>query len=265
MVIKLAKKYFKIWLRFAINGFQTQISVRFALIIFLLGKILRFGVYTFFIIILVGKTKVLAGYSLDQTIFFFLSFNLVDILAQLLFREVYRFRQAVVSGNFDFYLIRPVNVLFRSLFGGPDVMDFITLFPLIFAIIFFMDKLNLINPVNIFIYIILISCAFLIALSFHILVLSLAVVTTEIDHAIMMYRDIVGMGRFPIDIYREPLRGFLTFVIPVGIMMSFPTKALLGLLNPYLIIYAVIFSIAIFYLSLRVWNWSLRSYSSASS
>lgn len=259
------KKYFIVWLRFAINGFQTQLINRFALAIFLIGKILRFGVFTFFIVLLVGKTKALAGYSLDQTIFFFLTFNLIDILSQLIFREVYRFRQAVVLGTFDFYLVKPINALFRSLIGGPDLIDFITLIPLIGGIIFYINRLHITDFGSLLIYLILIAVGFIIALSFHILVLSLAVITTEIDHTIMMYRDVVGMGRFPIDIYGEPLRGFLTFIIPVGLMMTFPAKALLGLLSPILIIYAAIFALTIFYLSLKVWNWSLRQYSSASS
>lgn len=259
------KRYFLVWLRFAINGFQSQLSNRFALIILLIGKMLRFTIFTVFIVILVNRTKVLAGYSLDQTIFFFLSFNLIDIISQLLFREVYRFRQAVVLGTFDFYLTRPINVLYRALLGGPDLLDFITLIPLIAAVAIFMNRLHIADFTNILIYISLLLIGFVIALSFHILVLSLAVLTSEIDHAIMMYRDVVGMGRFPIDIYKEPFRGFLTFVIPVGMMMSFPTKALLGLLSPQLIIYSVVFALVIFYLSLKVWDFSLRQYSSASS
>lgn len=259
------KKYFIVWLRFAINGFQTQLTNRFALVIFLIGKILRFGVLTFFIVLLVGKTKALAGYSLDQTIFFFLTFNLIDILSQLIFREVYRFRQAVVLGTFDFYLVKPINALFRSLMGGPDLIDFITLIPLIGGIIFYINRLHITDFGSLLIYFILIAVGFIIALSFHILVLSLAVITTEIDHAIMMYRDVVGMGRFPIDIYSEPLRGLLTFVIPVGLMMTFPAKAVLGLLSPSMIIYSLSFAIILFYISLKVWDWSLKQYSSASS
>lgn len=259
------KKYFLVWFRSAINGFQTQAQARFAMVIFLIGKLLRFFVFTFFIIILVKRTQVLAGYNLDQTMIFFLSFNLVDILSQLLFREVYRFRQAIVSGIFDFYLIKPINALYRSLLGGPDLIDFITLVPLIGATVFFMIRLNINNFASILTYILLLSAAFLIAFSFHILVLSLAIITTEIDHAIMMYRDVVGMGRFPVDIYSEPLRSFLTFIIPVGLMMSFPAKALLGLLSPLLVVYSIVFSLLIFYLSLKVWNYSLTKYSSASS
>lgn len=259
------RKYFKIWWVSAINSFQTQLMVRWAVFIFLLAKILRFTIFTVFIIILVGKTSALAGYSLDQTIFFYLSFNLVDILSQLLFREVYRFRPQVVSGNFDFYLIKPVSSLFRSLASGPDIIDFITLIPLLGAIIYYINKLQIADPVNILLYIILIGIGFTIALSFHILVLALAIMTTEIDHAIMVYRDVIALGRMPIDIYKEPIRGFITFVIPVGIMMSFPAKSLLGLLSPIFIIYAIFFTTILFLTSLKVWGHSLKQYSSASS
>ncbi|OGE43035.1 hypothetical protein A3B45_05375 [Candidatus Daviesbacteria bacterium RIFCSPLOWO2_01_FULL_39_12] len=258
-------KYLKIWWICAINSFQTQLVVRWALVIFLLAKILRFTIFSIFIIILVGKTSALAGYTLDQTIFFYLSFNLVDMLAQLFFREVYRFRSQVVSGNFDFYLIKPFSPLFRSLATGPDLMDFLTLFPLLGAIIYFILRLQIYDPLNIFLYTLLLGIGFTIALSFHILVLALAIMTTEIDHAIMLYRDVVALGRMPIDIYKEPIRGFITFIIPVGIMMSFPAKSLLGLLSPISIIYALFFALILFFISLKAWDYAITQYSSASS
>jgi ABC-2 type transport system permease protein len=258
-------KYLKVWWIFAINSFQGQIIVRWALAPLLIGKILRFAIFTFFIIVLLDKTKALVGYTLDQTIFFFLTFNLIDVISQLLYRDVYRFRPAVVEGTFDYYLIRPYNALFRSLTSGPDLLDTITLIPLIGGIIFFMNRLQINDPVNIFFYLLLVLVALVIATSFYILVLALAVITTEIDHAVMLYRDISAMGRFPIDIYREPIKAFLTFGLPVGIMMTFPVKALLGILSPVYILYSVLFSIIFFYLSIKFWGWSLKHYSSASS
>lgn len=261
----MIKRYLRIWWLFSIASFQTQLNVRWGLALFLIAKVLRFATFTFFLVVLLKTTKVLAGYSLDQTILFFLSFNLLDILSQLFFREVYRFRQAVLFGNFDFYLIKPINPLFRSLFAGPDLLDFITLIPLIFAIIIFINRLHFLNIVSLSIYFFMLVIGFLTALSFHILVLCLGILTTEIDNAIMLYRDIVAMGRMPIDIYMEPIRGILTFIIPVGIMMTFPTKAVLGLLSPIFVIYAILLSIGLFYLSLKIWDLSLRQYSSASS
>lgn len=261
----MIKKYFKVWWIYAVNTIQTQLVVKWTVGIFLLAKILRFSIFTLFIVILLSKTNVIAGYTLNQTLLFFLSFNLVDIITQLVFREVYRFRGQIISGNFDFYLIKPISPLFRSLFGGPDIIDFFTLIPLSFAIIYFILQNGNISLYSILLYIFLIFTGFFISMSFHILVLSLAIITTEIDHTIMLYRDVMGMGRMPVDIYKEPIRGLLTFVIPVGIMMSFPAKALLNIIDYFSIFYALTFTAMIFFLSLLVWNYALTKYSSASS
>lgn len=261
----MIKKYIKVWWLFAFNCFQTQLLTRWALILFLFGKLLRFSIFIIFILVLLNGTKVLAGYSLDQTLFFFLSFSLVDTLVQTVFREVYRFRPAIVNGTFDYYLIKPFSPLFRALASGPDIIDLFLLIPLIGGIIHFMGRLNISDPWSIFFYLLLITVAFVIALAFHILVLSMAVLTTEIDHAVLVYRDITGMGRFPIDIYREPLRGFLTFIIPVGIMMSFPVKAFLGILTSAMIFYSTAFAAVFLYISLKIWGEALKRYSSASS
>lgn len=261
----MIKRYLKIWWLYTTASLQTQLNVRWGLILFLIAKLLRFATFAFFLVILLTSTKVLAGYNLDQTILFFLSFNLLDILSQLLFREVYRFRGVVLSGAFDFYLVKPINPLFRSLLTGPDLLDFITLIPLLIAIIFFINKLNLLNFLSLSGYILMMMVGFFIALSFHVFILALGILTTEIDSAIMLYRDIIGMGRVPIDIYMEPIRGIITFIIPVGIMMAFPAKSLLGILPPALYLYATLFCIVILFLSQQVWHYALKRYSSASS
>jgi len=258
-------RYLKIWWFLSIASVQIFFVSRIGAILFLTGKILRFILYMGFLIILVSKTKILAGYDLWQVMLFYLTFNFIDSLTQMLFREVYRFRQQIVGGNFDLLLVKPFNILFRVLFGWTDILDFLTLIPFIFMISFIISKLSHITILGIFFYIILIINAFMIALSFHIIVLALAILTTEIDHAIMIYRDFTGMGKFPIDIYREPLRSFVTFVIPVGIMMTFPVKSLIGALNLGTIILSITIGILIFSGSIIIWRYALRQYSSASS
>jgi ABC-2 type transport system permease protein len=81
----------------------------------------------------------------------------------------------------------------------------------------------------------------------------------------MIYRDIANLVRFPIDIYKEPIRSILTFIIPVGIMIAFPVKALLGLISPMGVVWSFIFGVGIFLFSVRIWKFALTKYTSASS
>src|SRR5262245_35585320 len=73
--------------------------------------------------------------------------------------------------------------------------------------------------------------AMLLAYAFHVFVGSLYVKTQEFESAIWVYRDVMTLGRFPISIYNELVRTLLVTVVPIGIMISFPAQALLGLLS----------------------------------
>lgn len=103
------------------------------------------------------------------------------------------------------------------------------------------------------------------ATAFHIIVLAIGILTTAVDHTIMIYRDITSMGRVPTDIYKEPLKSIVTFILPVGILMTFPAKAMMGLLSFWGIIISISISVVVFYLSLTLWRYALTKYSSASS
>jgi len=233
--------------------------------LFLLGKILRFTIFLLFLFVLVGRTRVLGEYTIWQVVFFFLTFNFIDTITQLLYRDVYRFRPKIVNGDFDLDLVKPTSVLFRSLVGGADILDLFMLIPYIGGIVFVATKLIGITFFTVFTYIVLLFVGFIIATAFHIGVLALGIMTTEIDHSIMIYRDLTQMGRVPVDIYSDLLRGIITFIIPVGIMMTFPAKALMGLLSFWGAVFSFVFGVSFFYLSLCIWDYSLTKYSSASS
>lgn len=264
-LFKLLNFYFKIWKKYTINSFTTYLESRFSVIIFILGKLLRLIFFLLFLLLLVSKTKSLGGFTIYQMALFYLTFNLIDTLTQLLFREVYRFRSLIIEGRFDYILIQPINSLFRSLTGGADLLDVFMLIPIIGGIIYMFINIPGLNPCSVVAYLLLVINSLIIAASFHIFVLSIGVMTTAVDHTIMIYRDISSMGRIPIDIYKEPLRAFLTFIIPIGIMMTFPAKALFGLLSPIYIVISLGISLIFFYLSIKLWRYSLTKYSSASS
>jgi ABC-2 type transport system permease protein len=246
------------------NSFLAVFNQKTALSIFIIGKLLRFFFFFGFIVFLLKGTKSLAGYDLNQTLLFFLTFNLIDTVSQFLFREVYRFRPLIISGGFDLVLSKPVSALFRSLMGGADIIDLITIVPLTIATFYIAHLLNPSFLQSIF-YVLLLINGLIIASAFHIFVLGLGIISFEIDHTIMIYRDLSNLGRFPIDIYKEPLRGFITFLIPIGVMVSFPAKAIMGLMSTAGVIWSLVFGVLILVFSFKFWNFALKKYTSASS
>lgn len=263
-MMKKLKYYFNIWLLLSKNSFTGYVNKKLGFAIFLVGKILRFTFFLMFLTFLVRGTNTLAGYTPTQTILFFLTFSLIDVTSQFLFREVYRFRTQIVSGDFDLVLVKPLNALFRSLLGGADVIDFVTI-PPILIIIFIVGRSLGPTPIDVLVYILLLINGLVISAAFHIAVISFGIITLEVDHTILIYRDTMTLGRFPINIYKEPVRSVITYLIPVGIMITFPARALLGLLTPVSIVLSLVVGAVAFLLAVKFWNYALRFYTSASS
>lgn len=258
------KKYIKLWWIYTLRMTQIAFTSRLGVVIFTVGKVLRFILYLFFLYALVSRTNSLAGYSLWQVLLFFATFNFIDTTAQFFLRDVYRFRNHVISGYFDTYLIKPMSPLFKALFGGSDVLD-IPMIALSLLFIVITTSHMQITTGGLIVYSLLIVNALIIALSFHVFVVALGILTTEIDNTLWMYRDLTQMARVPVDVYHEPIRSIITFAIPVGIMITFPAKALLGLLSIQNIIIALVVGIGFLIGSVFFWQYALREYSSASS
>lgn len=256
------RRNLKIFFLFSKFSLKTTFQGRFGVVLFMVGKILRFLFLFFLIFIVFSKTKLIKGYNLNQVIIFYLTFNVIDTASQVLFREVYRFRPMVVSGNFDLVLSKPYHPFLRILVGGIDFMDLLLLVPyFILSMILVMGNKG-VTIGSVFVYFAFIINSLLIATAFHISVLALAIMTTEIDHTILIYRDITSLGRFPIDIYKEPVRSIFTFVIPIGIMMSIPVKVLFNLVTlPYMFISVSVAGL-LFFLSMYLWNFALKKYQS---
>lgn len=259
------KRYLKLWWMFTKNTTSLALQSRFGSVFFLIGKFIRFFMLFYFLYILLSATKTLAGFNIYEIIFFYATFNLIDVIPQLLLRETYRFRHYVVQGFLDYILTKPISPLFRSLFGGSDVLD-LPMLILSLGFIFY-SSLHIagINFTGILLYTGLVLNALIIALSVHILILGFGIMTAEIDNSVMLYRDITRMGQIPVDVYKAPVSFIITFILPVGIMMSFPVKALLGMLSWQYILIAFCVSLIMFLASLKFWQHSLRRYQSASS
>jgi ABC-2 type transport system permease protein len=254
-------KNLKIFWRLSVYSWRSTLDHRSGVVLFTVGKIIRFIFFFFFIFLIFSKTKLLKGYQLQQGLIIYLTFNFIDTLTQVLFREVYRFRPLVISGNLDLLLTKPQPLLLRLLLGGVDFVDLIMLFPYTLLLLFFILQEKILFG-QFVLYLFLVGNALILATAFHIFVLAFGLATTEVDHTIMIYRDLTSFGRFPFEIYHKTLRHFLTFVLPIGIMFAFPPKALFGILNPQAIFLAFLISLISLWLALKFWQYSLKKYQS---
>lgn len=260
------KTYLKVWSIFGQNALQETFVNRGSNILFMLGKVIRLAMSLLFLFLIRENVTVFAGYTSDQMVVFFLTYQILDIVTQVVYRGVYIFGNLVRSGEFDFLLTKPINPLFRALTGKPDTNDLIFLLPNVLIAGYILSILDLqITFWSSIWFLALMINAFLVATSLHILVLVVGILTTEVDGIIWIYRDLSHMGRFPVTIYMEPLRFALFFLIPIGMMITIPTEVFLGIEPSYSILGAFLVGFSSIFVSVEAWNWSLKQYTSTGS
>ncbi len=264
------KRYIELWFRLAAMAFLMQFGNRWSSLGWLGGKMIRFIFFFIFLSAIFRHVPSVANYSLAEVALFFLTFNLVDIGAQIFFRGLYMIGRDIREGDMDFYLIQPVHPLFRISSNLVDFLDFLTLIPVTALIFYMLPKvMGNLSSVEIlwrgFLYLLLCVNGVLIAFSIHVLIASITVRTQQMETTIWLYRDISSLGRFPVDVYSNLFQAFLTFVVPIAVMVSYPSKAVLGFLSLEQIFFSFIVSGALLIFSQFTWKSALKKYCSVSS
>lgn len=232
---------------------------------YLIGKFLRLGFFLGYLLAIFSRLPGLKGYSMPEVVLFFMTFNLVDVGAQFLFRGLYGVKTLIEEGDFDKILSQPAHVLFRISVMGTDLLDLLTLFPLGVVTIWTLQKLpHAVTWQGVAIYLLLMANAIVMAYAFHVIIAAMSVKTQEMESAIWIYRDVMALGRFPISIYSDFMRGLFVTVVPVGVMITFPTEALLGLFSWKSVGYALILGGIFHFAAQAFWRRMLMQYTSIS-
>lgn len=267
MKLKVAKAYFRVWYKLTTQQFQQQIgNARGAALLFIFGKLFRLGTAFLMVYLIVGRAQLVAGYTLPQAIFILSLFNLVSSATQMLMRGIYIFRQKVIDGTFDFYLLNPLSELFYSLFANTDPMDLLLFIPYLGIVIWAWLATGF--PITVFTVMLLLITLILSELTvvaWHIFMIGIGIRYLEVDNTIMLYRDLEKMASFPINMYGRLGSVFLTYILPFALIATIPANIVFGLFNPwYLLGFAALAAVQL-KLSLIYWRRSLLTYSSASS
>ena len=257
-------KYTRVWKQLVENAFASTLSNRIDSASYFFGKIVRFVFFYTFISSLFSFIPNLAGYSKDQALLFFLTFNLIDVLAQVFFRGIYSFKNDIKRGNFDFTLIKPINSLFLTLTRQTDLLDILFLVPIFVLLGQSIGRLSL-SFLAVVSYTELIGVSFLFILGIHILSAAIAMITVESENVIWIYREAMTVGRFPPEIFSGKIQFIFTYLIPIIVISGFPTKALLGQLSFVQFIGALVSGAIFFIFSVIMWQTAIKKYSSASS
>lgn len=258
--------HLEVWWILARNALQETFINRWSNLLFIFGKVVRLIMNLVVLFLIKNTISTFAGYTSDQMVVFFLTYQFIDTITQIFYRGVYNFSSKIENGELDMLLVKPVSTLFQSLVGQPDFNDALIFLPTIAVLLFVGSQLDIsITPGSFALYLLLLVNAFIIATAIHIIILVVGVLSTTNNGVTWLYRDMMDMARYPVTAYLEPIRSILFFVIPVGIMITIPSQILINTKPSFALSTITVFGVLFFAFSFKLWGWSLKRYSSASS
>jgi ABC-2 type transport system permease protein len=170
------------------------------------------------------------------------------------------------DGTFDFVLIKPVNVQFIASLRSIVFWQLIDIVIGLGLVVYALSQLHIIPTLaQIAAFALMLLSATAIVYSLWLMMVSLAFWFVRLDNFTELFYGFYQAGRYPVTIYRGIVRAFLTFIVPIAFVTTFPASALLGRLDQTTAAIGVGFAILFFLAASRFWRYALRYYSSASS
>ena len=264
--LRLIKRFALVFFR---NSIQREIAFRADFFINLLNSVIALVVSVGGITIVFSKVQEINGWMYFEALtvtgmFLFIRSlrNLfiapsLDALAGI-YGELWR-------GGFDYTLLKPIPVqLYVSIRNWSPlvIIDIISSIVIITVAVYHVSLP--ITPLVLlkFLFAILISVIIL----YSIMLILASVAFWWLGTPMLWILDsLLETGRYPVKIYPVVFRNILTWVIPVGLIVSLPAETLLGSSNMVEIILGFIFAVVIYFIAAKFFKISVRKYSSASS
>ncbi len=260
-------QYLRIWRAAAASCLARELEYRGHFALLAASNVAWLALSVCLVVFLFSNIRAVAGWDLDRMLILVGTYQLVSGVTNLLFEtNMGKLSEYVNKGELDFILLKPVDSQFLVSTRFLTLNQVPSILAALATVAAGWVRLGL-QPSALAVlgYVLLVASAVVAFYALWFGTVTFVLWTGRIDNIQYLIIPVMDIARVPIDVVRGIARPLLTFVVPVALIATIPSKALLGLLEPWYVLYGVVIAAALLWLSHRFWHYSLRHYSSASS
>jgi ABC-2 type transport system permease protein len=261
--------YLRLIRAFMRTSFQRETSFRSNFYINLLNTCLNLVTGLAGVSILFGQMESFQGWTYAQALtllgVFMLVGTLLDINLWPSLNTMGGLDGEIWVGTFDFTLLKPVNTQFYISFRNWEFWQFVELVIDLAVLGWGVSLMGQgFTAVDLLWFLLMLLMAVVLGYAI-LLILETGAFYYLGAPLTWIFSAIMSMGRYPIGIYPGWIRLILTWIVPVGFMVTVPTQALIGTASPRMMLASIGMATVLFYLSALFFRRSLKRYASASS
>lgn len=256
-----------LWLQFAKNSIVREMEFKGNFLTQMAVEIGWTMVSIFAFEMIFIQTETIAGWRKAEVYLIYAIFRLASALSSIVSRKnIMRFSFLINSGEFDFYLTKPVDTLF---FSTTRIVSFDRVSQFSVGVVLVVYSLWIgditISSRLITGLLILVPTAAFIRFCIEMLIVIPIFWMQKLENITDLIFTLMGPARFPRAAFPATMRHILTFVIPIMFVAAIPAEIILGKLPEFTIALFVLFALILFFIMRKFFYTALRYYSSASS
>ncbi len=259
------KRYISIYKTLLRLNFSALVSYR-ANFINSVVSTLAWAVFSLFTVtLLTTNTRYVYGWSREELLILVGAYNIfIGVFHMLFSRNFERFSTIMHFGQFDSLLTKPADTQFLlSLW----LINYTSIFRVLFGVLFTFHMLQVVDISFSFLsiteFVLFGICGLTVLYSMWFFAGTLIIWFTRLSNIIELLYSVTGMARYPKEMFQN-IGGAMAFLLPLILVITTPTKALLQKVSGQDAILLMIFSIFLFILSRKFFLFALRFYTSAS-
>ncbi|MEW6441856.1 MAG: ABC-2 family transporter protein [bacterium] len=249
-------------------GFMRQMAYRPHFYLMITGKVIRIALVFFFFQAIFLKVDRIGSWTYDEVLLLFATFHIVDYLMSITFHRTlaYQLPGRVQSGELDWRMLLPVNLLFFVSFEEVDIIDLFSFLPSLAFLMYVFHRLDFaFSWPQLAAYVLLMANALLFVFAVVLITATVSFWTTQSYGLSRIFDNLLKIGRYPLDIFQGFWKIVFVYFLPLVLIAQVPSQALLRALDPKFLLAAMGASAFFLVLALAFWRVGLRNYVSASS
>jgi ABC-2 type transport system permease protein len=229
--------------------------------------VLWVGVTLIPILVVFGRTQVIAGWSFPEMLLVLGWFvALKGFLEGAVSPSLVNVIEHVRKGTLDFILLKPADAQLLVSIAKIEPWRVVDLAGALAIFVYAFRQLGRTPSLgDVAAALAMLVAALLVLYSIAILVVSIAFVAVRVDNLLYLFQSVFDVARWPSTIFRGARAVVFTYVLPLALMTTYPALALLGKLTPATAFGALLGTLAFAAFARFAWLSSIGRYTSASS
>lgn len=265
-VLKTLKKYFQLYVAFFRASMIAELEFRANFLIRIVTDIFWYSAQIITFEVLFLHTKQIGDWNVEQTRVFLGVLFVVDAFYMIIFSEnLDRLSEKVRKGDLDLLLSKPVNSQFMVSLQrvSPGMLGNLLLGTS--WLTYSLTQLPDFSWARLIWLVLMIPCGVAVGYSLRFFFSAIAVIFARSENVQFIWYQLYKLGTRPDSIYFPWLKRVLITILPIAMIASIPARTLINPDDGAYVLWALVLTPVLIFVSSRFWKFCLRFYTSASS